>query len=435
MIMESIRQNRSIEQRSVPVNHRALLQQLWQAGVDSVSGRQSVRAYLQNQSDDSGEYAVIAMGKAAADMMLGALDCLAERISSGLVLTKHHHLCDELDTYQQIQCYESSHPLPDQSSLDAGRHLLRYISSIPEDRNVIVLISGGASSLIEALQAPCTLDDLQALNEWALNSGLDIHEINYMRQRLSAIKGGKLRAYLPRKPLLCLYISDVPGDSVTVIGSGLLAQGVEDACELSSESRERIDTVLRQRLPDLPLVSVLDNDSYTGDQHRIIASNLVARKGVQGHAESLGFAARVVSEPLAGDYEQVAEAILTEASAAEPGLIVWGGEPTVQLPENPGKGGRNQALALLLALHIQGREDLVILVAGTDGTDGPTDAAGAIVDGNSYARAVAAGWQPRAELASANAYPCLQAMGDLMVTGPTGTNVMDLVIVMRIASP
>lgn len=412
------------------INHTAssLLESLWVHGVESVRGRASVKRYFKQHKPVDGDYTVIAIGKAATDMMLGAMDALGDRLSSGLVLTKHHHLVPELTEQSHIVCHESSHPVPDESSLEAGRMLLDFIATIPDDKQVLALISGGASSLVEVLVDGCTLKELQTASEWALQSGLNINEINYMRQRISLIKGGKLCSHFAQENINCLYISDVPNDNMNVIGSGLLYSDQDLSTLISAEIKQSIDNFLKQLLPSVDL-NPANSHSPAHFDHCIVANNTIARDAVKEQAEAMEYPATIIETPIDMDYQDAAEMIFTQLKSASPGVYIWGGEPTVELPENPGSGGRNQALALLLSRKLASEANHIsVLVAGTDGTDGPTDAAGATVDQDTEAKAKEQGMDTLKVLAEANAYPCLKDLGCLFSPGPTGTNVMDLVV-------
>lgn len=404
-----------------------LLERLWLHGVESVRGRASVTRFFQDNEKSEMPYSVVALGKAAADMMLGAIDSLGSGVQSGLVLTKYDHLSDEILQYKHIVCHESSHPVPDKNSLIAGEMLLTYVNNIPSDHKVLMLVSGGASSLVEVLMDNCNLDDLQKLNEWALQNGLNINEINYMRQKISLIKGGKLCQYFNQQEVQCLYISDVPEDNIHVIGSGPLYGEEDIANMISLEAKEKINTFLSNNIKTL-LPHNEKKSLPATFKHNIVANNDISKYAVQDYAKTLGYSATIISDPIDVDYRDAAQVIFNKIITGKPGIYIWGGEPTVELPENPGDGGRNQALALLLSIKLKGSEHVSVLVGGTDGTDGPTDAAGANVNGESYDKAIALGWKPEDVLLKANSYHCLKAMGNLFSPGPTGTNVMDLVV-------
>ncbi|MCR8827079.1 DUF4147 domain-containing protein [Pseudosulfitobacter koreensis] len=354
------------------------LADLWHIGVDAVGGDASVRRALDAQPIPKPDR-IIAVGKAATAMASAAASVFPD--VPVLIVTKDGHASGAPPHGQVI---EAAHPVPNTASLRAGAAILDAVQTCGP--HLLMLVSGGASSLAEVLEDGLTLEDLARRTQEKLASGADIHAINQMRRGLSRIKGGKLLGAFGGARVTTLAISDVEGDSLGVIGSGI---------------------------GDAP-----ENAAFAHDA-RIVASNAIARDAV---AQAAGDDLRGNSETLYDDVTALAPRIAAALKTAEPGLHVIGGEPTVILPENPGLGGRNMMLALLLAREIAGRDDLEILVAGTDGSDGPTDAAGAVVDGQT--------WAPSGQKAieTAAPYDWLEARGALLKPGPTGTNVMDLLI-------
>jgi hydroxypyruvate reductase len=322
-------------------------------------------------------------------MCRGALNSLAG-LCDAIVVTKYGHADDDIRSREGVTVIESGHPIPDQHSLDAGTALLDRVQSMPGDSRLLVLVSGGASALAEALPASMSLENLQTIADEMISTGKTIGEINNRRKQTSLIKDGKLLARFSGAEIRVYAISDVEGDSISTIGSGI------------------------------------------GDCHRtvvkatssIIASNQIARERAVEMAESLQLKVQQNQETLYDDVFKLADLIGNKLRDAAPGVYIWGGEPTIMLPECPGQGGRNQSLALAISQHLVGKDNISLLVAGTDGTDGPTEAAGGLVDGNTFARAGAA----RVALEHADAGPYLAEQGCLFVTGPTNTNVMDLAI-------
>ena len=359
--------------------------QVWQAAVAAVSGRQAVLNAIDADSAFAPDL-VIAVGKAASGMCQGALECFPH--CDALVVTKYDHTDPELLASEQVQVIESAHPIPDQCSLDAGRALLDRMRAMPVDSRVLLLVSGGASALAEALPEDMTLADLQAVTDEMIAGGKTIAQINDRRKQASLIKDGKLVEAFNGTEIRVYAISDVEGDSISTIGSGI------------------------------------------GDCHRakvtarsaVIASNKIAREHAVRRATELGLAVRQNEETLYGDVFDLVPAIGNRLRDAEPGVYIWGGEPTVILPQNPGRGGRNQSLALAVSEQLAGNNNISLLVAGTDGTDGPTIAAGGLVDGETW------GDDARLALQTADAGTYLEQHDSLFVTGPTNTNVMDLAI-------
>lgn len=364
---------------------------LFQNAVASVKGDNAVRMRLAKGGVERPTH-ILAIGKAAVSMFEGLPLEWRESVPTHLV-TKTGHIGRTIFS-GNVAAFESSHPIPDRSSLAAGKSTLEFVANCPSDSRLLVFVSGGASALVEHLKPDFGLGDLVSLTEAAMSEGIDINEINRRRKSISMIKGGGLLASFKGTKAEVLAISDVAGGSIDVIGSGI------GAC------------------PDGACFA------YTCS---IVASNAVARDTVEHGAKSIGIETISNKESMYVDVAQLATQIALELLEGPQGLYVYGGEPTIVLPDNSGQGGRNQALALEIARHIQNRTDIVGLVAGTDGTDGPTHAAGAFLDGQTYLKL------PGAEEAKihADSGSYLARTGDLLITGPTGTNVMDLAIFLK----
>ena len=398
---------------------RRLLLDLWTAGIAAVDGRPAVRRYLE-RARLQGRWRIIAIGKAAAAMTLGAHDALGEQILDALVVTKTGHVPEQLAaSLERLDLHIASHPMPDQRSLAAGAALLERVVATSAGDGLLFLISGGASSLAEVPAAGVTLAELVACNEWLLASGLPIGEVNAVRGRLSQIKGGRLAAHLVGRKAVALLISDVPDDDPAVIGSGMLVAARPAALP------ESLPAAWRERLEALP-----DSRATAGGQVEIAIvarpEDLLAalRDAARARAQSI----EVWPERFAGDAHDIALRAARDLHGSSADLIAAAGESTVHLPAAPGRGGRNQHLALVAAQALAGGPEVTLLAAGTDGTDGPTDDAGAIVDAETLERGALAGLDARAALARAAAGEFLEASGDLLCTGPTGTNVGDVLI-------
>lgn len=357
---------------------------IWNAGVEAVGGYAATKAVL---GDIEKPDQILAVGKPAASMALAALEHFGTVPT--LVVTKDDHAGDLPD---HVRVIEASHPVPDARSLEGGRALRETVEGLSTDAHLLLLVSGGASSLAEDLVPGKTLDDLAQLNKQLLSQGLDITAMNAQRRKLSRIKGGGLLSHFTGRKATVLAISDVPGDDLNVIGSGIGVLPVTRDFEATAQ---------------------------------IVASNAHARAAAARQAEAEG--ARVIAneEALHDDYQAVATALGPRLRDMPTGVMVLGGEPTVVLPETPGRGGRNQALALALAKEIAGAKGLTVIVGGTDGTDGPTQAAGGIVDGTTW------GDDAEQALRDADSGSFLEKARALLVTGPTGTNVMDLLVAIR----
>jgi glycerate 2-kinase len=380
--------------------HRVLIE-LLHAGLAKVEGRRRVREALLARPPATGKGPVwaAAVGKAACAMALGAADALGGSLERLLVITKSGYLMPQLPALPGAEAYESAHPVPDERSLAAGQRLLAWLGELPAMAMPLFLISGGASSLVEVLEPGVSLEELEQLSVRALADGMAIGELNAQRARLSRIKGGRLAALLGDRPARALFISDVPQDDPAVIGSGLLG----------------------------PVAGKSDHI-----ERQVIASVDDAMDGVAEAASERGLTVECVRERFAGDAAKLAARFTHELLIGETQVRVWGGESTVRLPARPGCGGRNQHLALAAARYLTEYPQLLLLAAGTDGTDGPTEAAGGLVDADTCARLAMAGLDLDDCLARADSGTALAATGALLSTGPTGTNVADLVIGLKL---
>lgn len=406
------------------MNRDAILRDTFAAAVARVCGEQAVAAWLQRHPDIACDH-LFACGKAAAAMTLGALQ---ERdVERGLIITKHGHLDAALDDFPHLACLESDHPVPGTASLRAGRQLLEFLAQAPADASFLALISGGASSLVEVLAPGLDLDALGRLTECLLHEGLAIDEMNAVRRSVSCIKGGRLAHYLDGRTACALMISDVPGNDPGVIGSGPLTPMREDRLP------EALSDTARGILERATGMPVPGPDAFRHLQTHIVATLEDAKEAAARHAAAQGLAAHLHPEFLDGDAAGVGRELAAwlQTPAAACGLHVWGGETTVRLPDRPGRGGRNQQLALAAACALAGASGIHLLACGTDGTDGPTDDAGGLVDGMTLARGQALQLDAEDFLARADAGAYLAATDALVTTGPTGTNVMDLALALK----
>jgi glycerate 2-kinase len=342
-----------------------------------------------------------AVGKAAPAMTLGAHDALGPAIERALVVTRDDHAPAELLGLAGLELVASAHPVPDERSLRAGERLLEWVEGLPAGVRPLFLISGGASSLVEVLNPGLTLADLERFTARELAAGTAIGELNRRRIALSRIKGGKLTARLAGRVAQALFVSDVPGDDPALIGSGLLGP--------ASEGEDRV-------------------------ARTVVASVEQAVAGAAAAARSLGLTVHAPTQRFDGDALRLAARFAHELRLSASAVCVWGGESTVQLPPAAGRGGRNQHLALAAARLIAGQSDLMLLAAGTDGTDGVTEDAGALVDSDTCARIALGGHDVDQCLATADSGTALEASGDLLHTGPTGTNVGDVVIGLKLSA-
>jgi len=369
-------------------DRKRALQAIWDSAITAVSGQQAVENAIAADTPYQPDL-IIAVGKAAVGMSRGALNSQSAPCEA-IVITKHGHADDDICSPERITVFESGHPIPDQHSLHAGSLLLDKVSSMRPRSRLLVLVSGGASALAEALPDGMSLLELQSIADEMISGGKTIGEINRRRKQTSLIKDGKLLQKFPGTEIRVYAISDVEGDNISTVGSGI---------------------------GDCHRVTTKANSS-------VIASNRIARNKAAETAIALGLEVRLNEESLYDDVFELARAIGPQLRDAAPGVYIRGGEPTVILPANPGRGGRNQSLALALSEYLSGKDNISLLVAGTDGSDGPTNAAGGLVDGHTFSDAGAA----RDALLNADAGTYLERCGDLFVTGPTNTNVMDLAI-------
>ena len=394
---------------------KQILSGLFQVALDTVDGCYVVEQALERVRIE-GNVAVVAIGKAAAAMMLGAQNQLKDQIQSALVITKAGHG----DTLLDWPCIESGHPIPNEASLTAGANLLEFIENTPKDAKFLALISGGASALVEVLPKGINLEKLKKINQWLLGSGLTINEINQVRQSVSLIKGGKTLNYLSQSKVTQFLISDVKGNLPAIIGSGLFVS--------EQDNDEQLDiSNLPQWLRDLMqprehLSSKVKTESY------VVASNHVACEAIIKKAKELGYVVHYHGQTLYGDVYEKADSLAVDLIDAELGIHIWGGETTIVLPESTGRGGRNQSLALALACKLENKQGITVLVGATDGGDGSTEDAGAVIDGLTLQRG---GENAKDYLLAADAGTFLDEAGDLISTGPTGTNVMDIVIALK----
>ncbi len=425
------------------------------AGVEAVEPRRAVRAHLRLGRGAvlasghrlplarSGRVWVVGAGKAAAPMARAVEQVFGARVAGGLVVTKYGHG----EPLRRVELREAGHPVPDAAGVAASRDLAALLSRVQAGDLVVCVISGGGSALLPSPAEGIALSEKQEVTRLLLGCGATIGEINCVRKHLSDLKGGGLARLAQPATLLTLVLSDVVGDPLDVIASGptvpdpttfaeaqaILARfGVADRVPASVAAR--LAAGASGRLPETPKAG---DPAFARAVNVMVGSNALAVAASAREARRLGYRTLVLSTTVTGEARQVAAvqaAVARELAGSghplrRPACVLSGGETTVTLSGN-GKGGRNQELALAAALGIDGLERIAILSAGTDGNDGPTDAAGAFVDGATVTRARAAGLDPRAALERHDAYPFFAALGDLVITGPTRTNVMDLCLVL-----
>jgi len=390
-----------------------------------------------------GEVVVVGCGKAAAPMAAAVEEIVGDRITRGVVVTKYGHG----QPTRIIRIREAGHPVPDEAGIAGARAILDHVQGLGPDDLVLVLLSGGGSALTPAPAEGISLAEKQALTKALLACGADIREMNTLRKHISRFKGGQLaRAAQPAR-VRSLILSDIVGDPLDAIASGPTvpdpttyadALAILDKYRIRGEMpasiRNRLEAGARGEVSETPKP---DDPLFARVSNLIVGSNIQALQAARSEARALGLAPMILSSSIQGETREIArmhaalarEIRTTGHPIPPPACLISGGETTVTL-RGSGKGGRNQEFVLAAALDIAGLPRAVILSAGTDGTDGPTDAAGAIADGETWARAAAAGLDPRQALEANDAYPFFERLGDLVLTGPTRTNVMDVRLVL-----
>lgn len=398
--------------------------------IEAVSPEPAVRNFLRSVTPPR-RVTLVAIGKAAWRMAQAALAEWDDAIVQGVVVTKYGHSQGELPG---LEVYEAGHPLPDANSLRGAQRALELVDPLGAGDLVLFLVSGGGSALFEALPEGVTLDDLQAINEQLLRSGANIVEINAIRKRLSLVKGGRFARRAAPARVLTLALSDVLGDRLDTIASGPAypdATTVETVRAIVDKYRLALSPKLRQLL-EQETPKALDNV-----ETHIIGSVRVAVEAAAQAAQERGYRPLILTTTLdceareAGRFlAAIARSVRSEQKPLAPPCAVLCGGETVVTVVGAGKGGRNQEMALSAAIALAGLPDVVLASVGTDGTDGPTDAAGGIVDGETAARLAAQGVDAQRALADNDAYTALRASGDLLITGPTGTNVNDVTLLL-----
>ena len=402
------------------------------------SGRLSVagRSY---DLDRFAEIRVIGAGKATPAMASAVEERLGDRITAGAINTKYGHAVP----LKRIETAEAGHPLPDEAGVAGTLKMLKLAGSCGHSTLLLCLFSGGGSALMPAPVPAITLAEKQQTTRELLACGATIAEINAVRKHLSRVKGGRLARLSHPATTVSLMISDVIGDRLDTIASGPTypdSTSFPDCAEIFA--RYGIET----RIPEAVLSCIEEGclgktadtpgeeeDCFDNALNLVVGNNSLAVGAAERKARELGYEPLVLSSRIAGETREVAGvhvAIAEEAAAnskpvAAPACIISGGETTVSVT-GTGKGGRNQEFALAAALLLDGSEGITVLSGGTDGTDGPTDAAGAVCDGHTVSRARDLGLDPVRFLDNNDSYHFFEPLNDLLMTGPTGTNVMDL---------
>ncbi|MCY3800338.1 MAG: glycerate kinase [Chloroflexi bacterium] len=385
---------------------------------------------------------VVGAGKASAPMAVAVEDILGDRIDSGVVVVKDGHA----ETTRTIEIVEAGHPEPDRRGEAGARKLLDLVKGAGPDALVIALMSGGGSALLPLYPQGVGLDDMRELTRLLLRCGATIGEINTVRKHLSLIQGGRLAQVAGGAGILALLVSDVVGNPLDIIASGPTtadtstyedALGVLRKYDISADAppgpMQRLRRGAAGEIQETPKPG---DPALRRVRHVIVADNDASATAAAKAAHAAGFDSQLVTTHMEGEAREVArllagvakDLVFRKRPIPPPACLIFGGETTVTV-SGSGKGGRNQEMALAAAIALQGIPNIAVLCLGTDGNDGPTDAAGGLIDGDTIARGEARGMDARSYLADNNSYEFLSAAGDLVVTGPTRTNVNDLALI------
>jgi len=433
-------------------DQKKALEHIFRAGIEAVDPERAVRKYVRRKGNrlfvGDRSYALdrfkrillIGAGKGTAPMAKALEEILGDHLTEGWIIVKYGYGMP----LEKTHTMEAGHPIPDEAGLKATEVVLDQIRECTEEDLIICAFSGGGSALLPAPSPPINLDQKQETTRLLLDSGATINEINAIRKHLSGTKGGWLAKTAVPATLVSLILSDVIGDRLDVIASGPTVPD-ESTFADCTEIIQRYDLV--SRLPETVAeyfrqgaAGIVAETPKVGDpafsrvQNLIVGNNRGALLAAQEQAISLGYKTMILSSQIEGEAREVAQvfaAIGKEICQAglpisPPACVLAGGEPTVTI-QGKGKGGRNQELALACAISIDGWDRIFLLSAGTDGTDGPTDAAGAIVSGLTCRRARQADLNPYSYLLANDSYSFFESLGDLLKTGPTRTNVMDII--------
>lgn len=426
---------------------------IFEAAVRAVDAEQCVRSFVSrdrqslrvaDQSYGLSDYdrvLVVGAGKASPRMAVPLVDVLGDDLSGGAINTKYEH-AEEIGKIEVVEC---GHPVPDQAGVDGTNRILELLDGADEKTLVICLLSGGGSAIMPAPVEGCSLEDKQETTRLLLECGANIVELNAVRKHLSKVKGGGLaRAAFPAT-VVALMLSDVIGDPMDVIASGptvpdtstfKTCREIFDKYEifdqLPASVKARMEAGLAGDVADTPKPG---DEALSRVQNVVVGSNGLAVAAAEEKARELGYHTLKLTTRLEGEAKEIAnvhtsiakEILSTGTPVSMPACVIAGGETTVTV-RGSGKGGRNQEMALAAALQLRGWDGCLFLSGGTDGTDGPTDAAGAVSDGQTITRAEAEGLSAIEYLKNNDAYHFFKPLGDLLMTGPTGTNVADVAL-------
>jgi glycerate-2-kinase len=433
-------------------DYKEIAESIFNAGVDSVKPDKLINAKIKLQGsvlsvadklyylNDYNKIYVIGFGKASGLMALAIEEIMGDRISEGLIIVKYGHACK----LNRIKIREAGHPVPDENGIAATKELVEIASKAGDKDLVICLISGGASALLADFPEGFSLEDLKSLNSSLLESGAKIRDVNTIRKHFSNVKGGQLARIIYPASIINLVLSDVVGDGLSIIASGptypddstyLDAINVLDKYGLMDEKHSKLASFfIEGKLGKHPETPKKDEPFFEKSHNIIIGNNRIALEAATQKAVEFGFNVRTLTPNWEEDVCKVADYLLyktffihQDANMRKPLCIIAGGETTLQVNGN-GLGGRNQHFALYCAKQLAGKMGITVLCAGTDGTDGPTDAAGAVVDCHTFDNAREKGLNIDNYLERFDSYNFFKQAGGHIITGNTLTNVMDLII-------
>jgi glycerate 2-kinase len=436
------------------MNYRSVAEQIFLAGVDRVLPDRLINRSISLKDNfltvgnhkfnlDSFENIyVIGAGKASALMGAEVERILGDRISGGNIVVKYGHSCK----LKKIKVTEAGHPVPDSNSFAATRLILKIAEIAVSNDLVICLLSGGGSALLSDCPDGISPDEMAAFNKLMVNSGASIGEINTLRKHLSKVKGGQLARTVYPATLLSLVLSDVIGDPLDVIASGptvpdptTFRQALEILRKYNLENSVLpgiINHLIMGECGDIPETPKAKDHIFDSTINILVGNNKLALEAASERAAELNINALILDDKLEGEVNKISEYIVETAlgykndeKVAKPVALLFGGEPTVKVTGR-GEGGRNQHLALCCAVLLKSYKGITILSAGTDGNDGPTIAAGAVVDCDTYINSISQGISPEAYLNEFDSFSFFKKAGGQIITGPTMTNVMDIIVVL-----
>ena len=411
------------------VDPRAFLADMFRAAVAAADPVKALSGNLPEKP--AGRTVVIGAGKGAAQLA-AAFEDLWDGPAEGVVVTRYGYACPT----KTIEVLEASHPVPDEAGLRAGQRLLDAVSGLTGEDLVIALVCGGGSALLPAPPDGLTLQDEIAVNEALLASGAPISEMNTVRKHVSRIKGGRLAAAAHPARVVSLVVSDIPGDNPAFVASGPTGPdpaGRDEALRIVAQYGMDLPEAVMAHLNDAKADAPQPSDTvFARHEVRVIASAALSLQAAAELARSSGVNAAILSDAIEGEARDIGrmhgaiarQIALTDAPFRRPVVLLSGGETTVTVRAR-GRGGRNGELALALGKDLQGLSGVTALAADTDGIDGTEDNAGAFADCTTWERLIGKGMDPNTLLAGNDSYSGFEALGDLFVTGPTGTNVND----------